>query len=150
MTHAPRRNSLVVSAWQRERVRRAASSISLQAALWLISPEPTNPGRPSPRAEKHPAGLTTGLQTGKPRSPAPATVANPTIARSSLLSALTVPNNHPSRMLKKSSGVRERFRLRLKLRGGTSDLRSTLPLTSAYFRRACPQSFSAACCHVHR
>ena len=68
-----------------------------------MSPEPANPGRPSPRAEKHSADLTTKPQTGKQRSPAPAAAANPTIVRSSLASASTVPNNCTSRMLKKSA-----------------------------------------------
>src|SRR5437867_1766510 len=68
-----------------------------------MSPEPANPGRPSPRAEKHSADLTTKPQTGRPRSPAPAAAANPSIVRSSLASALTVPNNRTSRMLKKSA-----------------------------------------------
>ena len=94
--HTPRQSSLVVSVWRRERPRRAVTSLSPQAASWPISPEPTNPGRPSPRADKQSVDLMTQPQTGKLRSPAPAAVANPTIVRSSLLSASTVPNNRPS------------------------------------------------------
>ncbi|TLY21044.1 MAG: DUF1730 domain-containing protein [Nitrospirae bacterium] len=58
--------------------------------------------RPSPRAEKHSADLTTKPQTGRPRSPVPAAAANPTIVRSSLASASTVPNNRTSMSLTES------------------------------------------------
>ena len=99
----PRRNSLVVSAWRRERLRRTVTCPSPWAASWPISPEPTSPGQPSPRVEIHSADSTKRPQTGKPRSPAPAPAANPTIVRSSLVSASTVPNNRPNRMLQKSA-----------------------------------------------
>jgi hypothetical protein len=45
----------------------------------------------------------TNSQTGKPRLPVHAADVNPIIVRSSLVSAMTVPNNLTSRMLKKSS-----------------------------------------------
>ncbi len=98
----PRRNSLVVSAWRRERLRRTVMSHSPWAVSWPISPEPTSPGQPSPRVEIHSADSTRRPQTGKIRSPAPAPAANPTIVRPSLASALTAPSNRTNRMLKKN------------------------------------------------
>ena len=111
MIHMPRQNRLVVSVWHRERLRRAVRFPFPSAASSPISPEPTNLGRPSPRVETQSADSTTRPQTGKPRLPAPAAAANPTIVRSSSASGLTVPNNRTSRMLKKSaSGVLASFR----------------------------------------
>jgi epoxyqueuosine reductase len=52
--------------------------------------------------EKHSAGLTTKPLTGKPRSPAPVTAANPTIVRSNLLSVSTALNNRNSMSLAES------------------------------------------------
>jgi hypothetical protein len=99
--HMPRQNSLVVLAWRREKLRRVVTSLSPQAASWLMSLEPTSPGRRSLRVEIHSADSTRRPQTGKPRSPALVPTVNPTIARSSLASALTVPSNRTNRMLKK-------------------------------------------------
>jgi hypothetical protein len=99
----PRQNSLVASAWRRERPRRAVTFLSQQAASWPISLEPTSPGQLSPRVETHSADSTRKTQTGKLKSPAPAPAANPTIVRPSSVSALTAPSNRTNRMLKKSA-----------------------------------------------
>ena len=165
--HTSRQNSLVVSVWRGERPRRAVTSPSPQAASWPISPEPANLGRPSPRAEKHSADLTTKPQTGKPRSPAPAAGANPTIVRSSLASASTVPNNCTSRMLKKSASfVLASFRPSTYPRGYASGSSLAAALLDGLFEHpalyspavpdvttsevlACPPSFPPTASHVY-
>jgi len=105
MIHTPRQNSLVVLAWRREKLRRAVTSLSPQAVSWPISLEPTNPGRRSPKVEIRSADSTRRPQIGTPTSPALVPTVNPTIVRSSLLSALTVPNSRANRMLKKSASI---------------------------------------------
>ncbi len=103
--HTPRQNSLVVLAWRREKLHRAVTSLSPQAASWPISLEPTSPGRRSPKAEILSADSMKRPQIGKCTSPAPAPTVNPIIVRSSLLSALIAPNKLTNRMLKKSASI---------------------------------------------
>ena len=125
--HTPRQNSLVVLAWRREKLHRAVTSLSPQAASWPISLEPTSPGRRSPKAEIRSADSMKRPQIGKPTSPALVPTVNPIIVRSSSLSALTAPNKLTNRMLKKSASF-----VLVSLRGSTyRSVRLTSSLTAA-------------------
>ena len=84
-------------------VAELSTSPSQQVASWPMSPEPTNPGRPSPRVETHSADLTTNATDWKSKITGSCGRCKSDHCSASLASASTVPNNCTSRMLKKSA-----------------------------------------------